>query len=411
MIRVSVKNWLIFVLISAPFIDLINGAMTFLFEYKGISAGQITRIVFLIINLGILLKIDFKKFIWMFMLCIFLVLQIYIGISWGHINTIFEMFEEIVFDTKFVYGISFIVLISSTVKQGKITKDILRENTIKSTVLLASILILTTLANLNVGSYGDIGSRGLFIEINAISASLLIGLGLQLDVYFGDLYSRRNFFRVAILLIGLFLLGTKASMLFSIFLISYFIFREIFSRKILHSMLAIFIGTLIIIFMIYYFTYGNGVEIIERLVYFKDRMDFISFIFSGRNQTLKNIFSFWISRIYNIVLGTGYNNGSYSIKYLIDGRGSIEMDFFDIYYFYGGIIGTIVLFIFVKLFFKSIIGFIKNKDKSLKSYNLVYIIAIICTMFGGHVIFSPLASGYFAVTFILNKYSKSKYIN
>lgn len=412
MIKVNFNKWIKFLLLSAPFIDLINGAIIFLTNYQGISIGQISRIIFLIFNTLIIFKIDRKKFNYIIMIFIFVAFQMFFGILSGNLNKVTDVFSEMIFNIKFIYSLSLIILISSAFKCNIINGEELIKYTIKSIVLISSMLLITTLFNLNVSSYGDdAGSRGLFTDINAITSSLLIGLAFQLNIYFKNINKLKEFIKTCIILVATFLLGTKAAIFFSIILLLYFLIREIFSRKIFNSIGAIILGILIMFSIIRYFLYGNGVLILNRLVYFYENLNMVSFLLSARDKTLINIFPYWKSNIRNILIGTGYIEGSNNIRFILNGRGSIEMDFFDIYYFWGSIIGTITFISLISIFFKAIKNFIITKDYNVRVHNLIYIIIIICTIFGGHVLFSPLASMYFAIIYSINKYTEKGLVN
>lgn len=412
MIKINFKKWIIFLILSAPFIDLINGAIIFLTNYQGISIGQTCRIVFLLVNLFVIYKISKNQFFIMIMLFLFVILQIFLGILSKDLNNINTLFSEIVFNIKFIYNISIIIMVCISFKQDIISRDELVQYTIKSIVFMCAMIIITTVLNLNVGSYGDnTGSRGLFTDINALTSSIIVGLGFQLNIYFKKVTNIKELFKTSIILSSAFLVGTKAAMVFSVILLSYFLIREIFSRKLFNSIGAITVGIFAVSSILYYFTYGNGIAIINRLKYFSENLDLFSFLLSRRNQTLINIFPYWKSSVKNIFIGTGYIDGSSSIKSLINGRGSIEMDFFDIYYFWGIIIGTIVLIKVILILSKAIKSFIITKSYNTRVENIIYIIIVICTFLGGHVLFSPLASMYFAIAYSLNKYAKKGIAN
>lgn len=412
MIRLNFNKWIVFLILSSPVIDLINGAIIFLTNYNGVSIGQASRIILLIFNMFIIYKISKKQFFIMIMLFLFIGIQMFLGILSEDLNSMNAFFSEMIFNIKFIYNISIIVLISTSFKKNIISRNELIRYTVKSIVFICAMIIVTTLLNLNIGSYGDnTGSRGLFTDINALTSSIIVGLGFQLNVYFRKVMDIKEFIKTATILSAAFLVGTKAAMVFSIILLIYFLIREIFSRKLFNSIGAITVGILIVSIIIYYFTYGNGIFILNRLGYFRENLDLFSFLLSGRNQTLINIFPYWKSSMKNILIGTGYINGSNSIKYLINGRGIIEMDFFDIYYFWGIILGSVVLIKVIGVLFKSIKSFIITKNYNTRVENIIYIIIVICTFLGGHVLFSPLASVYFAIVYSLNKYKKKGIID
>lgn len=412
MTRNNIKKWIIFLIISAPFIDFINGFMVFILKYDGISVGQVIRMIFLPINLVILFKIDVKKFVFIGLLSIFIIFQIFLNLILGNIYSLAMIIQELVFDAKFIYGISIIILMISVIKKKIIFCKDISIYAINSVYILSMLLVISTILNLNVSSYGgQAGSRGLFMEINSITATLLVGFGLQLNIYFRNLYKLKEFLKSIIILIAIFMLGTKAALLFSLILLTYFILRELASKKIFNIMASISVLVFSLNLIKYYIFYGSGIQIMNRMIYFYNNMDIISFLLSGRNQTLINIYEYWSSNIKNIVVGTGYIDGSNKIKYLINGRGSLEMDFFDVYYFWGIIIGSLILIFIIKNSLKAFKNLVLSKNKELKCYGLNLLVIIICTALGGHVIFSPLASMFLGISIGLNNYKKSEDLN
>lgn len=401
--KFNLKNWLIFILISSPFIDLANGILKFLLGYDGISPGQVIRIGFWFINLIVLLRIDFKKFKWTMYVSIFIAIKLISTIFTGYINNFGQIFAEVTFDIKFLYVLTLLMLISSAVKLKKIKLEVLEKYTSNSIFITAAILIITTVLNLNVSSYGtNIGSKGLFIEINSVAASLLIGLGLQFIAYSRNYKSKINLFKVMILFVALFMLGTKSALVFAILISGYFFLKFIVSQNKRISFSAVLVVVLVALGIVIFFMYGNGNDIIMRLIYFYKKMNFMSFLISGRDMMLTAGFAVWSTSVYYILMGTGFKFGSQVIGDAVTGRTLIEMDFFDVYYFFGSIIGTIVLIVFGYILIKSIFTILKRGTADYRGYGVTYIAAFVCAALGGHVLFSPMAGMYFGILYILN---------
>lgn len=402
--NISLRNWIIFFIISCPFIDIANGILKFSFSYNGTSPGQILRSLFFIINVLILIKIDFNRFKKLFIIMFIMGISIVMNIFNGQLAAFRDIFNEVLFDVKFLYVISILLLLISAVKLKKISVEDIESAAANSIFIIALSLILTSLLNIGFSSYGQAGNRGFFTEINALTAALLIGLGIQFNIYIRNMKSIFNFIKLAVIFAGLIGIGTKSSLVFALVLVMYNFLKIIISSKnkivwIISGILMVLMGSALII----YFKYGNGNDILLRLKYFYSRMNLWSFLVSGRDEILYVAFSAWSKSIYYIIFGIGYYTGNDVIWNFIEKHGSIEMDFFDTYYFFGSIIGTITLVIFTIMLIRCLIAMVTKNNRNYRGYALTYIVAYMCTMLGGHVLFSPLAGMYFAVIYILNK--------
>lgn len=82
------------------------------------------------------------------------------------------------------------------------------------------------------------------------------------------------------------------------------------------------------------------------------------------------------------------------------------MDLFDILYFYGGIVFLIVAIPTIKKMISSFVLMYKENNLITKIIAFNYIIALIISFLGGHIILSPLASIYFTVLYgLVGKFS------
>lgn len=119
-----------------------------------------------------------------------------------------------------------------------------------------------------------------------------------------------------------------------------------------------------------------------------------------------NAMKYWGENIQNIILGLGFTNGSNIIGSFLTGHGMIEMDFFDILYFYGVGLFTVIAIPLTKRFFKAIVLVFKSKKLLFKTISLIYIIIFCTSFFGGHILLSPLSGIYFAIIYGMLKKEK-----
>lgn len=148
--------------------------------------------------------------------------------------------------------------------------------------------------------------------------------------------------------------------------------------------------------------------ILARWKYFYNDMDLFSFLLSGRNDMLVITYELWVKHPITVVLGMGFSYAEkliYSVNPKQSYVGS-EMDIFDLFFYYGIIIGTIIMIPIIKNLFACIFNLLKNNEKSY--YNFLYIIMFLISFLGGHVLNSPLAGIVFCLLMLLTYGNNSR---
>ncbi len=278
-------------------------------------------------------------------------------------------------------------------------------------VLVVNIL----LKHLGIGypmyKFGDIGSKGFFYAGNEISALLLI---LSSIISF-NLWKRNKFIYVLITLFNIIValsIASKTSV-FGVLLIHILIpIKKPTVKKLnLKALSNVFmVGMLALPAIIYFgWTYVKSSNLYNRLSYFYDKFDFLTFILSNRNVFLKDSLKVYIQE-YNFlekIIGVGqttYEN--------LNHNRVVEIDIVDIFFAYA----FIGLFIFITaLLFIGVQAFIfsKNIDKYPYANFVLMMLLILITISStaGHVFSSGMAGIYIGLIFSLFYIKKINYKN
>ena len=123
-----------------------------------------------------------------------------------------------------------------------------------------------------------------------------------------------------------------------------------------------------------YYLQGNGAAILSRWNYFYKDMDIMSFLLSGRNNMLVTTFNIWIEHPFSVLFGFGFSFAAkliYSINPTQSFIGA-EMDIFDLFFYYGLILGFAISVPIFKNLLKCFLNLFGNNQKSY--YNYLYII-------------------------------------
>ena len=170
------------------------------------------------------------------------------------------------------------------------------------------------------------------------------------------------------------------------------------ARALISTLMLVIIGC----FGVYFYLASElGATVLSRWQYFMARMDFFTFLVSGRNIALQVAFSEWSSDILYILCGFGYSIGAKltfghnpTLSY-----GGPEMDLLDIGFFYGIIAMCVVTYYTVK----PIVHYtFAETERSCIVFSYILLWGIM--FLGGHVLGSPMAGIFYAVAYVMAMY-------
>ena len=278
-------------------------------------------------------------------------------------------------------------------------------------VLVVNILLKHVGLGYPMYEFGDIGSKGFFYAGNEISALLLI---LSSIISF-NLWSRNRIFYVVIALFNIFValsIASKTSV-FGILLIHILIpIKRPTVKKInLKALSNVSIISMLSLPAIIYFGWAfvKRSNLYNRISYFYDKFDFLTFILSNRNVFLKDSFKVY-TQDYNFlekIIGVGQT----TYEQLNDDR-LVEIDIVDIFFTYS-FIGLSIFIMALLFIWLQAIMFSKNINKypyaNFVLMMLIMLIAISST--AGHVFSSGMAGIYIGLLFSLFYINNPNYKN
>ncbi|PZW44212.1 O-antigen ligase-like membrane protein [Mesonia algae] len=278
-------------------------------------------------------------------------------------------------------------------------------------VLVVNILLKHVGLGYPMYEFGDIGSKGFFYAGNEISALLLI---LSSIISF-NLWSRNRIFYVVIALFNILValsIASKTSV-FGILLIHILIpIKRPTVKKInLKALSNVSIISMLSLPAIIYFGWAfvKSSNLYNRISYFYDKFDFLTFMLSNRNVFFKDSFEVY-TQDYNFlekIIGVGQTTYEQLNDYRL-----VEIDIVDIFFTYS-FIGLSIFIMALLFIWLQAIMFSKNINKypyaNFVLMMLIMLIAISST--AGHVFSSGMAGIYVGLLFSLFYIINSNYKN
>ncbi|MGL5754069.1 MAG: O-antigen ligase family protein [Paraclostridium sp.] len=394
--RASDERLIIYLMILTPFIDLLNGVFDQIL-ITNISPGILIRSCILILIMYIYViqkKENLIKLI--FIISLFLFQMLILNFSYN-----IRIHDEISFISKIYYNMFLFFIIYDLAKRHRINFECYIDKLVFVNIVVTISLVITKIIGLGEGAYDNgIGFRGLYIGLNDLTAVCIITFPFLLYKLIIENKKIKYGIFTIISALSIINIGTKTSIIILGVILIFFICEIIFKDKRIGNkfIFAIAIVILIVIFKRFFWDEYSS-TILTRLQYFRETLDFKTFLVSGRNVTLRTAFDFWDDSVFNFLFGTGFTRGSFFIGSFLEGHGMIEMDFFDILYFYGVIMFLMIFIPLLKAMIKSIYIFMKSNILIYKVISLMYLITIMISFLGGHILLSPLAGIYFVVVY------------
>ncbi|MDQ7916541.1 O-antigen ligase family protein [Mesonia sp. MT50] len=384
-------------------IDMVNGFLLTNNIILPISISQAFKMLIVL-----LIFLNLAQYPKQFFLSIFIILVLMVP-------SFFQLFKNLDFSllmndlikiTKYVIPIFAFLFFRNYLKKDT-SKLVFKLVNFSYFILVINIL----LKHLGVGypmyNFGDIGSKGFFYAGNEVSALLLI---LSSIVSF-NLWKRNKFFYVLMALFNIVValsIASKTSV-FGVILIHILIpIKRPTIRKINLKIFAnVFLVTLILLPAIVYYgwSYVKASSIYNRLYYFYDKFDFLTFILSNRNVFLKDSLQVYLQE-YNFlekIIGVGQTSYEQMNHLKL-----VEIDVVDIFFAYAFI--GLFLFIFALLFVGvQAVIFSKNIEKYLYAnfVLMMLLILFVISSTAGHVFSSGMAGIYIGLIFSLFYISKA----
>jgi hypothetical protein len=393
-LKFSLLAIIIYLLYGYLFIDTLNGLIIRNYAF---SFSPIYKMLLLVLMMYVLLK---KKIYTPIILLSFFTMLILLHIVQGIYSSL-ELF----------WMLKFIMIVTS-LYFFKFLISINKFHVVKNMFFISFIVISF---NMFVGALGygyaqygrnDIGTRGLFYAGNEVGG-LLIVTSIFILSYF---LLRKEFYKylsISLIILTLAVLLTSKVALFGSALIIFIlpIINLISTRKGLIlsrvSFRIVGISTMIFIFLVPYTVYYALYEmnLIVRISFWMNKVDFITLFYSGRNLLANDIFQFLQNQdiSFNAFFGYGYE------KIITVAGRSVELDAVDLFMLYGTI-GVVVIYGFFLL------NYFSNRVKKSKVYiykpyvQFGILFLLLISISSGHIINSGVAGIMIGALMSLNYY-------
>ncbi len=410
------KFFLLFLFVN-PFLDLISGIYIFFSEKLGLpgfTPSLIVRLVVLALYALYMLAAKDRFAVVYVALCALCWVLSLVGQCVYFYS--FDLKEDFIYIVKFIYNVSTLLVYYRLIKRRGMSKDDVYKLFGKvfcfTPFMLSSSIVICYILGLGYRTYGDrfgyFGSRGFFYSGNDITAVLMLLLFMALLFLFTA--DRKSISRLryiyllaspALTIVSLLLIGTKTAFIAvgaSIAVSGVFALCVLIKKKRAYALLRLVLLIVAVAAVFSLLLFFRGSEVTGSIAasfghigeIYQENEDITNTIFSGRQYKLKKAFSMWKEEIYFTLFGTG--RGSHARI--------IEMDIFEILFYYGMLGAVVLLFMYVFTSFRIIKGFFKAPD--LNSLFVLGSIGVCAGYFliAGHVLFSVTSGFYFSLVLL-----------
>ena len=390
----SYYNAIRLLIYCTPFIDGLNGlAMTLGLP---VVFGQIIRIPIIAFILYLLANINFKIFSLAFSLfSLSIIRDVFLS---DYIMS--DIAVSVTVTLRYFYVLFFLLLVNCSCKRKFVTIVDLLTWCKKTILIFAVIILLSKVSGFGLTYAG--ASKGLFIEVNALTALLVWGASIWIYPLYFSSPDRYDLLGALFVIVATASQATKTGLIGIIVILLYYGVVNVVVQK----NIKILIGTVLFIIIsgliIYTYLMSEiGSEILSRWKFFLEKMDLFTFLMSGRNIALQAAFSEWADNILYILFGTGFSGGEKLTlgQNPILSYGGPEMDIFDIGFFYGIFAMLIVTYYLLKPVIMN-----KYHRNNIVNVKFSYLLFLVVMFLGGHVLSSPMAGIFFTVAYVANKY-------
>jgi len=277
------------------------------------------------------------------------------------------------------------------------------DEVLKFIFVFCIISLLVAYANVLLGwfgygrsQYGDgVGGTGYIYAGNELTLLILCCQLVILSILFFGGSNKAVWLLYAVFLAFSVLKSTKTSMLMMFIIGAVFALLSVFRARELKRLLVLSPVVLMSLLGGWYLAVNYG--LFDRFSYFYERLDFWTFIFSGRNILAADALDY-IGRNHGLLewfFGVGVDR----LKEVVGGQ--VEIDPIDVFLSFG-VMGVVVFygFFFLRflLVFRNLLGVRRSRIDVLELSTLISLLFV--SVFAGHVVNSGIAAVFIAVVFV-----------
>lgn len=394
---------IIFLISIILLVDIMNGILLFNNVHFPFSISQIYKtsiLCLMIFRIYSSYRIHLRLLTFFFILCFLLIIYLH---SVQHLNISYIKQDIVIALKLLLIPIAyFYFCILHSVRPHTFRKTLTRIFLFNFFVIFISMIL--GYFGYGVQQYsGGTGSRGYFYAGNELSGVIIV-ISAILTFYFWNRYNNKKYYFLfgVLLLIVVIIKATKTSILgvTLILILTPLISERKNFFKLTKFKFRFFFALLIFVPIIGYTLYlgSQQIGLIERLVYFSQKFDFVTVVLSGRNEFVLDAITI-LQEHYNILdvlIGKGVGPFLDHMSYFYGQPKSTEIDPFDIF-FYFGILGLLVTASF--WFYILIFSIHRLKNRLIKyapSVVLLNILLLSISFTAGHIMFSGLTGIFIA---------------
>ncbi|MDS0526635.1 O-antigen ligase family protein [Clostridium sp. SHJSY1] len=396
---ISQEEKIMYYLLSGTvFFDFINGIFT---KYP---VGEVIRISCILISLLYIWQNKKEEIKFIFIIIIYFLANSLVTYTIT-LNT-FGLSFDLKMVLKAVYYVVIYKGIKSLYHKDKIRGQILIETILNNLYYTPLLFIFAYVFGLGKTSYENtgVGFKGTFVSLNSINIAMII-----LFVFAVNEFSiRKEKVKWALLAlyiaITMILLGTKSSMIFTVFVVGMYILFNIKKVKVgvflYVTVMLVLIGTLVLSKVDLSMGYID--KLLFRQKYLFENRDLLSFLLSGRNWLFEMVLEHFNDNIsfFRVLFGSGYfkvhNQLAMDLNMPYNAVRPIELDLIDIFFSYG-VTGILLTYgYFIKKFS---IGLKNISHQKMQPYFVSLICFFIFSLLGGHVFLEAISSTFMGICF------------
>lgn len=346
--------------------------------------GYSYRGIIIIYYLRKFLKRTYVKFALMTALVLFGVICNGIIRQYGDFSGDILMFIRLLYFESLCLGIADDVLI------GRLNIDNIEDILNKSAYIIIGIYALSIAFGSGLTSYADSGAgyKAFFNSINSLTCVLIVLSCFQLYLFLEN-NKKIHIALYLVLTSFLFLLGSKSGIFFWGIYLLFSLWPQLSMKYIKRiAFIIIFIPIGAYVFLNKFSTQFQ--DIIQRLMYFQSTSkNNLQFLLSGRNSLFVYALNEFNQNlhIFDIVFGKGASNMQMLIGHISNWGmlKNVEMDIFDIFFFYG-VLGVMITYWLVVYFYKN------SFKRGFDGKKVLFWICIVFSILGGHIFMDSFGS-------------------
>lgn len=382
--------YILFLLFLVLPVDMVNGVLLENNVNLPISVSQLYKIIILALMLfKLYFSSDAMRFVYVIFGSLFLgsIVQSITTLDFGF------LFSDFIKVTKYLSLYIAYCFFKGIFKENdeKTISMVFKWITFSYGVLAFNILLKLLKLGYPMYEYDNVGTRGYFYAGNEISALLLVLSSVLAYKYWSIENKKLKFLLFFIFNIFLGVLVASKTCVLGVFVVFLWIAVDFKSIN-FKTIKTILMSLLFVLPLLVYFTYKAILNspVMERLSYFWEKLDFMTFIFSSRNLFAEKMFIMYEHEFSLIQKLIGGGQGFYESKL----THIIEIDFLDIFFAHGYLGASLLVILIGFAIIQSYLLKNSNYNPFAKLSFIMAVLLLLVSSIAGHVFNSGIAGNF-----------------